>query len=93
MPEVIPPSPWSYGLGAPDGLHTGEGSSVPSFGTQPRLFSLVAESLWDNLDFIQTRFHIARYVTAVVDSEVERENIKALFSSLETTSTQIKVIT
>jgi hypothetical protein len=52
MPEVIPPSHRSSGLGAPGGPHTGEGSSVPSSGAQPRPFSHVAESLWDNLDFI-----------------------------------------
>jgi hypothetical protein len=54
---------------------------------------MVAESLWDNLAFIQAGFHIGQYVMAAVESEAKRENIKALFSSLETTSTQIKVIT
>jgi hypothetical protein len=31
MPKVTPPSPQSYGLEAPSGPHTGEGSSVPTF--------------------------------------------------------------
>jgi hypothetical protein len=92
-PEVFPPSPRSYGLEALDGPPTGKCSFVPSSGTQPRLFSCVAESLWDNLDFIQAGFHIGRYVTTFVNSEAGRENIKVLFSSLETTSAQIKVIT
>jgi hypothetical protein len=92
-PEVIPPSPWSLGLGAPGGPHTSKGSSRPSSGAQPQPFSHVAESLWDNPDFIQAGFCIGRYVTVVVDSEAERQNIKALFSSLETTLAQNKVIT
>jgi hypothetical protein len=41
----------------------------------------------------QPGFHISRFVMAVVDSEAERENIKVLFSTLETTSTQIMLIT
>jgi hypothetical protein len=93
MAEVIPPSPESYGLRAPSGPHTGEGSSVPTYGAQPRPFLHVAESLWDNLYFTPARFHIGQYVMAAVNSKAKRENIKALFSSLETTSTQIKVIT
>jgi hypothetical protein len=34
MPEVIPLSPWSYGLITPGGPHTDEGSSIPSSGAQ-----------------------------------------------------------
>jgi hypothetical protein len=64
---------------------------MPRLKKQPRQYSRVAESLWDNPDFIQARFHIGRYVTASVNFEAERENIKALYSSLETTSTQINV--
>jgi hypothetical protein len=93
MSNVIPLSPRSYGVRALDGPNTGECSFVPSSEAQLRTFSHVAESLWDNPNFIEAEFHIGRFVTAVVDSETERENIKALFSSLETTSTQIKVIT
>jgi hypothetical protein len=29
LPEMTPPSPRSYGLGAPSGPHPGEGSSMP----------------------------------------------------------------
>jgi hypothetical protein len=47
----------------------------------------------DNLDIIQAGFHIDRYVTVAMNSEAERENIKMIFSILETTSAQIKVIT
>jgi hypothetical protein len=93
MPDVIPLSPWSYGLRAPSGPHTCEGSSVPTSRAQLCLFSHVVESLWDNPDFIQAGFHISRYVTAAMDSKAERENIKALFSNVETTSSQIKVAT
>jgi hypothetical protein len=47
--------------------------------------------LWDNPDFIQAGFHIGRYVTTFMNFEAERENSKALYSSLETTSAQINV--
>jgi hypothetical protein len=49
------------------------------------------ESLWDNPEFIQAGFHIGQFITAGVDTKVEQENIKALYSSLKTTSTQIDV--
>jgi hypothetical protein len=93
IPEASPPSPRFYGLEASSGLYTCKGSSVHSSGTQPRVFSHVAESLWDNPNFIQARFHIGQFIMAAVNTEDERENIKVLFSSLETTSTQIRVIT
>jgi hypothetical protein len=49
------------------------------------------ESLWDNPDFIQAGFHIGRYVTASVNIEAEREQIKALYSRMKTTSKLIEV--
>jgi hypothetical protein len=58
---------------------------------QPCPFSHVAESLWDNPDFIHAEFHIGRYVTASVNSDAEWENIKALYSSLKTKLAQINV--
>jgi hypothetical protein len=45
----------------------------------------------DNLDFIQTRFHVSRFVTTAVDTEADQDNIKALYSSLKNTSEQIDV--
>jgi hypothetical protein len=53
--------------------------------------SRVAKSLWDNPEFIQSRFQIGWFVTAAVDTEADRENIKALYFSLKTTSAQIDV--
>jgi hypothetical protein len=53
--------------------------------------SWVAESLWDNLEFIQVGLHIGRFVTMAIDTEVVRENVKALYSSRKTTSAQIDV--
>jgi hypothetical protein len=47
--------------------------------------------LWDNPEFIQARFHIERFITAVVDTEADRENIKALSSCLKSTLAQIDV--
>jgi hypothetical protein len=49
------------------------------------------ESLWDNPEFIQAEFHIGLLVTAALDTEVDRKNIKALYSSLKSTSSQIDV--
>jgi hypothetical protein len=70
-PDMPPPSPWSYGLGALGGSQNGERSSMPQSRKQPRLFLHVAESLWDNLDFIQAGFHTGQYVIAFMNSEVE----------------------
>jgi hypothetical protein len=48
-------------------------------------------SLWDNPEFIQARLHIGRFIMVAVDSEAGRENIKAFYSSMRSTSTQIDV--
>jgi hypothetical protein len=40
---------------------------------------------------MQTGFHIGRFITTAVDTEADQENIKALYSSLMSTSTQIDV--
>jgi hypothetical protein len=74
--EASPQSPKSFGLGAHGGPQHVEGSSVPRPEKQPRQYSCVAEFLWDNPDFIQTGFHIGRYVTASVNIKVEREQIR-----------------
>jgi hypothetical protein len=58
---------------------------------QPRQYSRIAESLWDNPNFIQAGFHIGRYVTASVNTEAEREQIKALYSNMKTTSELVDV--
>jgi hypothetical protein len=53
--------------------------------------SQVTESLWDNPEFIQDGFHIGRFVTVVVDTEADQENVKKLYSSLKTIVAQIDV--
>jgi hypothetical protein len=45
--------------------------------------------LWDNPKFVQARFHVGQFVTAI---EADRENIEALYARLKTTSAQIDVI-
>jgi hypothetical protein len=65
---------------------------MPQSEEPPQQHSRVAESLWDNPEFIQARFHIRQFVTTVIDTEDDRENVKALYSSLKTTSAQIDVI-
>jgi hypothetical protein len=57
-PEACSQSPKSFGQGAPGGRQPGEGSSVPRSRKQPRQYSHIVESLWDNPDFIQSGFHI-----------------------------------
>jgi hypothetical protein len=91
-PEASLENPESFGLEAPGRREFGEGSSVPRSGKQPRQYSCVTEFLWDNLDFIQARFHIGWYISAFVNSEVERGHIKVLYSSMKSTSELIDVI-
>jgi hypothetical protein len=90
-PRASPPSPQSHGLGAAGRSQHGEGSSTPQPEEALQQRSWVAESLWDNSNFIQARFHVGPFVTAAIDTEANRENIKALYSSLKTTSYQIDV--
>jgi hypothetical protein len=52
----------------------GGDSSTPSSRRQQWIYSRVAESLWDNPEFIQAGFHIRHYITAVVDTEAEHSN-------------------
>jgi hypothetical protein len=87
--KSTPPSPQSYGLRAAGWSQHGEGSFVPQSKEPPRQCSQVPESLWDNPDFIQARFHIEWFITTVVDTKVDRENIQVLYSSLKNTSVQI----
>jgi hypothetical protein len=44
---------------------------------------IVAKSLADNPEFTKAGFHIGRFVTATIDTKVDRANIKALYSNLE----------
>jgi hypothetical protein len=83
-PEASSPSPWSYGLRAAGGYQHGEGSSVPQSEEPLQHHSWVAESLWDNPEFIQAGFHIERFETAVVDIKANQENVKPLYSSMKT---------
>jgi hypothetical protein len=68
-PKASPHSPKSFGLGVPSGCQPSEGSSMPRSGKQPHQYSHVAESPWDNPDFIQAVFHIGRYITTSVNTE------------------------
>jgi hypothetical protein len=64
---------------------------VPQSRKQPQLYSRVVESLWDNPSFVQAGFHISWFVIAEIDTEADRDNIKVLYSNLESTSAQIDV--
>jgi hypothetical protein len=65
---------------------------MPMSVKQPHQYSCFTESLWDNLDFIQARFHIDQYVTASVNTKAKREQIKALYTGMKITSELIDVI-
>jgi hypothetical protein len=43
----------------------------------------VEESLGNDLEFIKAGFHIGRFITAAVDTEVERMNTDVLYADLE----------
>jgi hypothetical protein len=90
-PKASPPIPRSYGIGYAGGHQTGEGSSVPQYEKPPQQHSRVIESLWDNSEFIQAGFHVGWFVMVVVDTEADWGNIKVLYASLKSTSTQIDV--
>jgi hypothetical protein len=81
----------SFGLEAHGGPQSGEGSSLSRPRKHPRQYSRVTESLWDNPDFIQAGFHIGHYISATVNTQAEQEQIKALYSSIQTTSELIDV--
>jgi hypothetical protein len=90
-PEASPLSPWSYGLRAAGEYQHSEVSSVPQSEELPQQHSWVVESLRDNPEFIQARFHIRRFVTVTIDTKADRDgsDLLALHSSLKTTSAQI----
>jgi hypothetical protein len=64
---------------------------MPHSEEQPQQYSRVAESLADNREFIKFRFHIDRFITAVVDTKVNQVNIRVLYSDLESASTRLNV--
>jgi hypothetical protein len=92
-PKTSPPCTQSYGLGSASGHETGEGPFMPQSEKPLQQHSRVAESLWDNPEFIRAGFHIERFIMAAVDIEAGRENIKALYANLKSTSAQIDVST
>jgi hypothetical protein len=51
----------------------------------------ITESSWVNLEFIQAGYHIGRYVIASVNIEAKQEWIKALYSSMKTTTELIDI--
>jgi hypothetical protein len=71
----------SFRLEAHARPQAGEASSIPRLEKQKRQYSHVAESLWDNLDFIQAGCHISQYVSASINTKAEREQIEDFYSS------------
>jgi hypothetical protein len=90
-PKTFPTSPRSYGLGTASGYQPNEGSFVPRLKKQSRQYSRVAESLFDNPEFIQAGFHNGRFITTAVDIEADEANIKALYSDLKSALTHLNV--
>jgi hypothetical protein len=54
---------------------------------------LVAKTLAKDSDFIKAIFHIGRFITVAVDTEIDHANIEALWTDLDSASTKINVIT
>jgi hypothetical protein len=52
----------------------------------------VVETLANDLELIKGGLHIGRFITATVDTKADRTNIEALYTDLESSSTQINVI-
>jgi hypothetical protein len=90
-PKTSTPISRSYGLGSSSGYPLGGDSSVPHPKRQPRQYSWVVESLADNPAFIKAEFHISRFVTAAIDTEVNQANIKELYSNLKSALTCLNV--
>jgi hypothetical protein len=91
FPEATPLSPRSYRLGPAGGYDPGEGSPLPWSKNLPCQHSWVAESLWDNPEFIQAGFNIGQFLTTAIDTEAEQVNIKAMYSELESASSRLDV--
>jgi hypothetical protein len=64
---------------------------VPRSKKQQCQYSHVAESMWDNPNFIQVRFHIGQYISASVNTKAKREQIKVVYSIMKTTLELIDV--
>jgi hypothetical protein len=89
--EASPISPESFRLRAHRGPQPSESSFAPRPKKQPQKYSCIAEFLWDNSEFIQGGLLTGRYVSASMNTQAEQEQIKALHSSMKTTSELIDV--
>jgi hypothetical protein len=90
-PKTSLSRPQSCGLGSAGGFPLGGDSSVPQSEKPLRRYSRVVESLANDPEFIKGRFHIGWFITTAVDTEVDRVNIKVLYTYLESPSTQINI--
>jgi hypothetical protein len=57
----------------------------------PQRIPQVVETLAKDPNFIKVEFHIGRYITVVVNIEVERADIEVLKSDLDSASIRINV--
>jgi hypothetical protein len=89
-PKTTPPNNPCHGIGS-TGKDPIDGNSAqlePK--SLPWWTPLVAETLAGDPDFIWVGFHVGRFITVVVDIEVERLNTEALLTELESCLNRIK---
>jgi hypothetical protein len=90
-PKTTPPNNSSHGIGSASEDPIGGISTQPQPKSLPRRTPPVPEILANDPDFIQAGFHIGRFTTVVVDTEVDHLNTVALRTELESTSTRINM--
>jgi hypothetical protein len=73
-PQRTEMGPWSHGLGSTGKAPISDESAQPEPKSLPRQTSLVAKTLANDLGFIQAGFQISRFITAMVDTEVDHLN-------------------
>jgi hypothetical protein len=73
--RTTPPSPKSHGLSAAGGVSLGGDSTRPQTEDSPQPILRVAKTLAKDPDIIKAGFDIGRFITVVVNTEEEREDI------------------
>jgi hypothetical protein len=69
--NLNPSSPQSYKMGMADRVPTGGDLAQPRVGKMPKSPLRVADSQAKDPDFIKARFHIGRFLMAVMNTEAE----------------------
>jgi hypothetical protein len=84
-PKTTPPNNSWHGIDSAGEDPIGGNSAQPQPKSHPQQTPLLAKTLANDLDFIQARFHIGRFITTVVDNEADRSNTKSLPTKFDST--------